>query len=72
MRKQIELAAPAAWINRRHEDIQRNTAIEQDLDRRIAHAYATDSEEMPGITLGDVVKVVAVYTGIVLTILASQ
>lgn len=70
------LPTPPPWINRRHEEIQQDIAIELELNRRIAHAYATDYGEAPGITLADIAKGVvgaaALYAGIALMILTLQ
>ena len=74
--KTTALPAPPPWVNQRHEEIQRDIAIELELDRHIAHAYATDYGEAPGITIGDIAKGVvgaaAMYAGIALMILTLQ
>lgn len=72
----VGLPVPPPWINRRHEEIQRDIAIELELDRRIACAYATDYGDALGITIGDIAKGVvgaaALYAGIALMILTLQ
>lgn len=74
--KTTALPAPPQWVNKRHEEIQRDIAIELELDRRIAHAYSTDYGEAAGITLTDIAKGVvgaaALYAGIALMILILQ
>lgn len=74
--KTTALPAPPPWVNQRHEERQRDIAIELELDRRIAHAYAADYGEAPGITLADIAKGVvgaaALYAGIALMILTLQ
>lgn len=76
MMKVATLQSPPEWVNRKYYEIQRNMAIELELGSNIAHAYATDYGEAPGITIGDVAKGAAgaavLYAGIVLTILTLQ
>lgn len=76
MRQIAELPAPPTWVNKRYEEIQQDIAIELELNRRIAHAYATDYGEALEITLTDIAKGVvgaaALYAGIVLMILTLQ
>lgn len=65
----VDLQTPAAWINRRHEELQRS----YELDRRITRVCATNYEEPVNTTIGDVVKAVigaaSLYAGIALLIL---
>lgn len=64
---QVELQTPPSWVNKRHEDLQRN----HELDREIA--YATDYGDPVGTTIGDIVTAVigaaSLYAGIALMIL---
>lgn len=74
--KTTALPAPPPWVNQRHEERQRDIAIELEPNRRIAHAYATDYGEASGITIVDIAKGVigaaALYAGIALMILTLQ
>lgn len=76
MRRIAELPTPPSWVNTRYEEIQRDIAIELELNRRIAYAYAIDYGEAPKITLKDIVKGVvgaaALYVVIALMILTLQ
>ena len=76
MMKAATLQNPPEWINWRHEEIQQDRENKWVRDRRIAHAYATDYGEVPGMTIWDIVKeavgAAVVWVGIALAILALQ
>lgn len=68
----LGLQAPPAWINRRHEELQRN----REQGRNGTYAQATDCGELVDTTIGDVVKAVigaaSLYAGIALLILVMS
>ena len=58
MMKKDVLQAPAAWINSRHAEVQR----EMELDRRIAYAHATDYDEPADIDFPEIaIGAIAAY-----------
>lgn len=63
----VDLPAPAAWINRRHEELQHSYKQSRNI------TYATNYDEPVNTTVGDVVKAVigaaSLYAGIALLIL---
>lgn len=63
----VDLPAPAAWINRRHEELQRSH--EQGRN----DTYATNYDEPVNTTIGNVVTAIigaaSLYAGIALLIL---
>lgn len=66
MRKDV-LQAPAAWVNSRHAEVQR----ERELDRRIAYAHATDYGEPVDIDFPEVViGAIAAYLTLAAMIIA--
>lgn len=63
MRKQAVLTAPSAWVNSRHEAIQR----ERELDRRIRYTYATDCGEPADIDWPEIV--IGIYFVLIIAII---
>lgn len=66
MRKQAVLTAPPAWVNSRHEAIQR----ERELDRRIRYTYATDYGEPADIDWPEIViGAIGIYFVLIIAII---
>ena len=66
MKKDV-LQAPAAWVNSRHAQIQR----EMELNRRIAYAHATDYGDSADIDFPEVViGAIAAYLTLAAMIIA--
>lgn len=64
--KIIHLQAPAAWVNSRHEAIQR----ERELDRRIRYTYATDYGEPADIDWPEIViGTIGIYFVLIIAII---
>ena len=63
----LDLQAPSAWINRRHEELQRSYKQSRNI------TYATNYDEPVNTTIGDVVTAIigaaSLYAGIALLIL---
>lgn len=65
-RNTAHLPAPPLWINSRYEAIQR----EQELDRRIRYAYATDYGEPADIDFQEIaIGAIGIYLVLIIAII---
>lgn len=65
MKKDV-LQAPAAWINSRHAEVQR----EMELNRRIAYAHATDYGAPADIDFPEIViGAIGIYLVLIIAII---